>query len=283
MWKCPKCGLYIPSNESRCLDCGFKLPKDKEQRKAILDPPKEVKHKTSKKPKISTIILALLVIYLFYRLYGLTDEYNEVVEAYNNLQDELESTQAERESLEEEVVSLKTDLEMTRTELRAYQGSDDADSEPESTSTYSPLPDKNNAQSEAYRKGEEVANKINDFLSGRSTSESSTPTEDEYKSYCTTLDYNDILRNPDSYNGKYATISGKVDQIIEGWLGSYTIYILDNNGNKWGCTYHYADGESHLLEDDRVTLCGECKGTDTSETVLGKQITLLRVDLEYIN
>lgn len=108
-------------------------------------------------------------------------------------------------------------------------------------------------------------------------------TEDEYKLLCETLDYEDILRNPDNNKDKYCVITGTVDQIIEGWFDSYTIFITDKNGNKWGCVYSYKEGESRLLEGDSATLYGKCEGTENTTTVLGKQVTLPRVDVEYIN
>lgn len=107
--------------------------------------------------------------------------------------------------------------------------------------------------------------------------------ETDFKSLCQTLNYEDILRNPDLYKGNYCVLSGTVDQIIEGWFGSFSIFINDYSGNKWGCVYSYKDGESHLLEGDNVTVYGKCEGTDTSRTVLGQQVTMPRIDIEYIN
>lgn len=107
-------------------------------------------------------------------------------------------------------------------------------------------------------------------------------TEDEYKSICEMLNYTEILRNPDSYEKTHCKLSGRVSQIIEGFLGSFTIYIEDSGGNTWGCTYSYKDGETHLLEGDSVTVYGECKGTDTASTILGKQVTMPRIDVEYV-
>ena len=106
--------------------------------------------------------------------------------------------------------------------------------------------------------------------------------EDEYKDLCKTLDYEKILRDSDSYKDKYCKVSGTVDQIVEGWFGSFTIYVADSDGNKWGCTYSYKDGEEHLLEGDSVTLYGKCKGTVNVDTIMGKQVTLPEVDIEYI-
>lgn len=107
--------------------------------------------------------------------------------------------------------------------------------------------------------------------------------EEEYKALCEKLSYEDILRNPDNNKDKYCVVSGTVDQIIEGLFGSYTFYITDSSGNKWGCTYSYAEGESHLLENDRVTIYGKCKGTSNTTTVMGKQVTLPHIEIEYIN
>lgn len=107
--------------------------------------------------------------------------------------------------------------------------------------------------------------------------------KEDYKNLCQQLDYLDILRNPDSYDGKYCVVQGVVDQIIEGWFSSFTIFVVDGNGNKWGCTYSYKDGESHLLEGDSVVMYGKCNGVSNTETVLGKQVTLPHISIEYLD
>ncbi len=105
--------------------------------------------------------------------------------------------------------------------------------------------------------------------------------EEEYKSVCETYSYEEILRNEDEYKGKHVVISGKVDQVIEGLLGGYSIYITDSSGNKWHCTYRYKDGESKILENDNVTVYGDLNGTANSKTVLGKQVTMPYVEINY--
>lgn len=107
--------------------------------------------------------------------------------------------------------------------------------------------------------------------------------EKDYKDLCEHLDYEDILREPDAYDDKYCVVEGTVDQIIEGWFGSFTIFVVDEDGNKWGCTYSYDEGESRVLEGDNVTIYGKCQGTSNTETVLGEQVTLPHVDAEYID
>lgn len=107
--------------------------------------------------------------------------------------------------------------------------------------------------------------------------------EDEFKNICKELNYEDILRNPDSYKNEYCKLSGTVSQTIEGWLGSYTIYIKDSSGDIWGCTYSYKENESHVLEGDYVTVYGMCDGTRNSETVLGKQVTMPYIKIKYMD
>lgn len=108
--------------------------------------------------------------------------------------------------------------------------------------------------------------------------------EDEFKSLCEYYSYEDILRNPDSYKKKYAVLSGTVDQSVEGVFGLYTtLYITDVNGDKWDCTINYKEGQSHILEGDYVTLYGILNGTSTATTVLGKQVTMPSLQVEYVD
>lgn len=109
--------------------------------------------------------------------------------------------------------------------------------------------------------------------------------EGEYKDNCKTYsgtDWENIVRNPDAYENKLCKLSGTVSQVIEGWLDTYTIYILDDYGNKWACSYDYKDNESHKLEDDHITVWGNLDGTATASTLLGKQVTMPYIDVAYI-
>lgn len=107
--------------------------------------------------------------------------------------------------------------------------------------------------------------------------------EDEFKSLCEYYSYEDILRNPDSYEKRYAVLSGVVDQSVEGVFGLYTtLYITDGNGDKWDCTITYKEGQSHILEGDYVTVYGILNGTSTATTVLGQQVTMPSLQIEYV-
>lgn len=136
-------------------------------------------------------------------------------------------------------------------------------------------------EAEKYRKDKSDDALSQYFVVTEEVADSNEVSEEDYKSLCQQLDYTDILRNPDSYDGKYCVVSGTVDQVIEGWFGSYTIFVMDGNGNKWGCTYSYDDGETHILEGDNVVAYGKCNGVANTETVLGEQVTLPHISIEY--
>ena len=120
------------------------------------------------------------------------------------------------------------------------------------------------------------------------------PTEDlekmkkEYKESCEEIDYNSLARNPDKVYGKAVKITGKVVQVMEydgsglvdlrvnitkSEYGFYddTVYVsgtLDKSGDR-------------ILEDDIITIWGNCGGTHTYETVLGAKVTVPLIYMMY--
>ena len=59
--------------------------------------------------------------------------------------------------------------------------------------------------------------------------------------------------------------------------------VEDSNGNIWLISYLYKEGETHILENDYVTIYGECNGTETYKTVLGNKITIPAISAKYID
>lgn len=106
---------------------------------------------------------------------------------------------------------------------------------------------------------------------------------DTYIKQCKTYVYKKIQRKPDKYEGKKIKISGTVIQVLEGWFDSVALRVEDANGNVWYINYCYSDGEDKILEDDNITVYGECTGTETYKTVLGSSVTVPSIDAEYIN
>ncbi len=108
-------------------------------------------------------------------------------------------------------------------------------------------------------------------------------TKNSYIKKCKTYDYKTIQRKPDKHKGKNIKVSGTVIQVLEGWFGSVGLRLEDSNGDVWYINYSYSDGEDKILEDDNITVYGECTGTETYKTVLGSSVTVPSIDAEYIN
>ena len=118
--------------------------------------------------------------------------------------------------------------------------------------------------------------------------ESYKVSKEEYKELCVSYSYKDIARNPDSYKGKYGKFYGKVIQVLETdiyGMTSYTLRVAINGSysNIMLVTYFATGNESHILEDDYITMYGEIQGTETYETVLGNSVTIPAMDAEYID
>ena len=110
----------------------------------------------------------------------------------------------------------------------------------------------------------------------------------EFISTCQSYTYEEIARNPDTYQGKPAKLQGEVIQSMpEG--DSYTLRVNITPGQ-----YYWSDtilvtytkqeaGESNILEDDIVTMYGTLMGTYTYESVMGASITVPLLVAEYID
>lgn len=105
-------------------------------------------------------------------------------------------------------------------------------------------------------------------------------TREEYIAQCKTVDYNDVARNPDSYDGSKVKISGEVIQVSEGFFDSVTLRV-DCGGDIWYVTYSRQEGESRILEGDWITGYGECDGVTSYRTVLGSQVTIPSMRMQY--
>lgn len=108
-----------------------------------------------------------------------------------------------------------------------------------------------------------------------------------YKQNCTNYSYDEIARNPDTYKGKYAKLTGQVIQVMEDG-DSYTLRVdITKKGSYWTDTilvsYTKQDAnESRILEDDVITMYGMLAGTYTYKTVMGSSLTVPLLYAEYI-
>lgn len=114
-------------------------------------------------------------------------------------------------------------------------------------------------------------------------SEEDNPKElsrEEYIAQCEDLSYSAISRDPDDYKGRKVVISGTVIEVQEGFLNSVTLRVQTPFGI-WYVTYSRPEGESRILENDQITCYGECKGVQTYIAVLGNQVTIPSMRMEY--
>lgn len=107
--------------------------------------------------------------------------------------------------------------------------------------------------------------------------------KEEYAATCETVKYSDVERYPDKYEGMRIKVSGKVIQVSEGWFDSVTLRIKDGNGDTWYAEYSRKEGESRILENDRVTAYGTCSGVETYTTIMGESVTIPAIKIEYVN
>ena len=97
---------------------------------------------------------------------------------------------------------------------------------------------------------------------------------EEYKASCVTVDYDDVARNPDNYKGQNIVVSGEVIQVSEGWFNSVVLRVDIGDNKAWYVTYYREDGESRILENDNVTLYGECTGVESYTSIMGNTVTV---------
>lgn len=93
------------------------------------------------------------------------------------------------------------------------------------------------------------------------------------------LDFKALARDPDNYTGKNYVFSGRVLQVMESSTNTGTqvdlrIATKGNYDDVVYVTYTRKNGESRILEDDRVTVRGSSWGLYTYTSTIGKEISL---------
>lgn len=113
-----------------------------------------------------------------------------------------------------------------------------------------------------------------------------------YKNKCKTLSFKDLSRNPNKHKGEKLKYTGKVIQVQEDehWLDDNTTVDLRINVTKdeyglWDdtifATVELPKDADRILEDDIITIWGECDGKYSYTSVLGSDVTLPKINIEY--
>lgn len=111
--------------------------------------------------------------------------------------------------------------------------------------------------------------------------------EQDFKKVCASLPYDDLLRNPENYTGKYVTFTGKILQVISDEEDP-SIYLVSTSdeGFFWGNNVYVILPHDYVkekfLKDDMVSFYGSFKGTHTYESVLKQNIKVPKVLAAYM-
>ena len=122
--------------------------------------------------------------------------------------------------------------------------------------------------------------------------ESPAEVEKAFKESCSTIDFSTLARNPEKYKGNNYKFTGQVIQVQEGWFDMVDLRINITKEEfeyidevLWTdtiyATVEIPDGDDNILVDDVITFWGTCDGEYTYESVLGSNITLPKIDIEY--
>ena len=118
--------------------------------------------------------------------------------------------------------------------------------------------------------------------------ECTTVDEAAYKAQCQSVSFEELARNGDAHVGEYVKFTGQIIQVAEGdGVVNYRINVNKDEYGYWEDTifveYEPKSNQSRFLEDDVVTLYGQCAGLYTYETVMGNDVTLPGVYAEFID
>ena len=108
-----------------------------------------------------------------------------------------------------------------------------------------------------------------------------------YIAQCKKFDFKTIARNPDKYKGEYYAITGEVIQVTEGYFNQVDlrINVTKDDYGYWDDTIYVTitipAGEDKILENDIITLYGQCDGNYSYTSVLGASISLPKINAEY--
>lgn len=122
-----------------------------------------------------------------------------------------------------------------------------------------------------------------------SSSSQATMSRSEYISNCTEIAYEDLARNPDKYKGQAFVFTGKVIQVAEPTYGNtVSLRINVTKGEySWSdtifATVELSKSEDRILEDDILTIYGDCEGLYTYESIVGRQVSLPSIDIRYFS
>lgn len=112
--------------------------------------------------------------------------------------------------------------------------------------------------------------------------------KDDYISSCQEIAFDDLARNPDKYKGQSFKFTGEVIQVVEPTFGDTVVLRINVTKTEYDfytdtiyATVSVPDGSDRILEDDILTIYGDCEGLYSYESVLGQKISLPEIRIKY--
>lgn len=104
---------------------------------------------------------------------------------------------------------------------------------------------------------------------------------DDFIRDCVKGNYEQVARNPESYQNKRMYISGTVIQVIDNG-NKIQMRVQDKDGNIWYIFYTYEKNQTRILEGDALTIYGLCCGTVSYEAITKQKITIPGINGYFI-
>lgn len=104
----------------------------------------------------------------------------------------------------------------------------------------------------------------------------------KYKTEAEVIQYEDIVRNPDDYIGHVIYVDLNVSQVLVGGALTESGYYGKEGNDEWYVHYELEEGESRILEDDKVRFYGEFTGlAEMKRALTGTKVLIPRLDAKY--
>lgn len=138
----------------------------------------------------------------------------------------------------------------------------------------------------------EIKPEKNELKNNEAVNSSSSESKEDFIASCEEIPYKTLARNPENYIGKRIKLTVKVSQIIQGGLFDdgeyYRVYTNDTYDMWLGDEYFMydcrIDDNTKILQDDILTVYGECDGTTTVERAFtGTKEDIVSIKAIYID
>ena len=144
--------------------------------------------------------------------------------------------------------------------------------------------DKLTEKLEALKK--QYPTKIEDALAAQDEQEQKS--REEYIASCQSISFTDLARNPERYKGQLFTFTGEVIQVVEPSVGNTVSLRINVTQTEYGsytdtiyATISIPEGADRILEEDILTIYGECQGMYSYTSVLDQKISLPKIHIQY--